>query len=85
MFGYIQINQKELKIREYEKYRSYYCGLCHVLKDRFGRDGQMLLNYDMTFLAILLTGLYEQDTQTQKLRCVIHPLIPHQEHISAFW
>ena len=28
MFGYININQPELKIREYTRYRGFYCGLC---------------------------------------------------------
>ena len=77
MFGYIQINQKELKIREYETYRSYYCGLCHVLKERYGRMAQMMLNYDMTFLAILLTGLYEPEKETGRNRCLPHPAVRH--------
>ena len=32
MFGYIVVNQPELRIREWEIYHSYYCGLCRVLK-----------------------------------------------------
>ena len=47
MFGYVLINKPELKIREFEKYRSYYCGLCHALNDKYGVFGRLTLNYDM--------------------------------------
>ena len=33
LFGYVLVNKPELKIREFETYRSYYCGLCHALKE----------------------------------------------------
>lgn len=59
MFGYIVINQSEMKFKEYDVYRSYYCGLCQSLKERYGVLGQLSLNYDMTFILMLLTGLYE--------------------------
>ncbi len=82
MFGYIQINQQELKIKDFNKYRSYYCGLCHTLKDRYGRTGQMLLNYDMTFLALLLDGLYECRETESKHRCIPHPALSHKETVN---
>ena len=34
MFGYVLVNKPELKIKDFEKYRSYYCGLCHSLGER---------------------------------------------------
>ena len=77
MFGYITVNQKELKIKEYEHYRSYYCGLCRTLKERYGRIGQMTLTYDMTFLVILLTALYESDQHKEQHRCLTHPTKKH--------
>lgn len=79
MFGYVTINKPELKIREYETYRSYYCGLCHVLKDTYGRVGQCTLTYDMTFLVILLSSLYEPETVNDKNRCIVHPAKQHPE------
>ncbi len=82
MFGYIQIHQSELKMKDYDKYRSFYCGLCHILKQRYGRKGQMLLNYDMTFLAILLDGLYEEKQQESRCRCVAHPVVAHRETVT---
>ena len=73
MFGYVVINKPELKIREYDTYRSYYCGLCAALKKRDGRICQMLLNFDCTFLALLLTGLYEPTEEIRSSRCIPHP------------
>lgn len=77
MFGYIYVNEQELKIREYAEYRSFYCGLCRDLQQRYGRTAQMMLNYDLTFLALLLTGLYEPETRTQEHRCIPHPVGKH--------
>lgn len=71
MFGYISINKAEMKFKDYDVYHSYYCGLCKVLKECYGRRGQVTLSFDMTFLVILLTGLYEPDTKTE-ISVVLH-------------
>lgn len=73
MFGYIITNQDELKVKEVKKYRSYYCGLCQSLKERHGVFAQATLTYDMTFLNILLSGLYDVETNCCTTRCVAHP------------
>lgn len=77
MFGYVLINKPELKIREFEIYRSYYCGLCHALKDKCGLFGRATLNYDMTFLVMLLSDLYDEEDETKCSRCMVHPLHKH--------
>ena len=81
MFGYIVINQSEMKFKEYDVYRSYYCGLCQSLKERYGVLGQLSLNYDMTFILMLLTGLYEPEEQ--EARADVWPIlwknIPQEE------
>lgn len=74
MFGYVNINTPELKIKEYLTYRSYYCGLCQTLKKQNGAASRLTLSYDMTFLTILLTGLYEPECRTYEKRCMVHPL-----------
>ena len=63
MFGYIIVNKPELKFKEFDLYQSYYCGLCKTLKDQFGRKGQLTLSYDMAFVVLLLTSLYEPETE----------------------
>ena len=73
MFGYVTANKPELKIREFARYKGYYCGLCHTLLENHGRRGQMTLTYDMTFLVILLSSLYEPKEEEMRKRCLIHP------------
>ena len=77
MFGYIVVNKPEMKFREFDMYQSYYCGLCKSLKDRYGKRGQITLSYDMTFLALLLSSLYEPETVTDYRRCAAHPAQKH--------
>ena len=57
MFGYVTANKPELKIREFARYKGYYCGLCHALNEDYGLFGRLTLNYDMTFLVMLLSDL----------------------------
>ena len=77
MFGYVIVNKAELKVKEFYKYKAYYCGLCKTLKQGYGKVGQMTLSYDMTFLIILLTSLYESQTAKEQNRCMIHPVKKH--------
>ena len=79
MFGYVTVYKDELKIKDYNRYRGYYCGVCRSLKNGYGMVGRMTLTYDMTFLAILLSALYEDDTKMQPKRCVTHPIKKHPE------
>ena len=77
MFGYITICRPELKVKEYDTYRTYYCGLCHSLKERYGQVPRLTLSFDMTFLAILLSGLYEEENRQSCGRCLLHPMQKH--------
>lgn len=74
MFGYVTINRNELSDEDFARYRSYYCGLCRALQKRHGFSGQLILSYDMVFLEVLLTSLYEYDSQSGTGRlCPIRP------------
>lgn len=72
MFGYIIVNKPELKIKEFDEYMAFYCGLCRTLKEKYGLRGQISLSYDLTFLAVFLTGLYEEETKDLPCKCVFH-------------
>jgi hypothetical protein len=74
VFGYISIHKPELKFKDYDVYRSFYCGLCRELKKKYGITGQISLTYDMTFVLILLSALYEPPTEEGKTRCILHPV-----------
>ena len=73
MFGYLIVNKPEMKIKDYERYRAYYCGLCRRLYKHYGKKGQLTLSFDMTFLTILLNGLYEPKLHSGKHFCGLHP------------
>lgn len=77
MFGYVNICKPELKMKDFYKYKAYYCGLCRNLKEHYGFLGQMTLTYDMTFLIVLLTSLYESSTKKEQHRCIVHPAKKH--------
>lgn len=82
MFGYININQKELSEESKKIYQAYYCGLCQKLKTNCGTKGQMLLSYDLTFLIVLLTGLYELENTETEFTCPLHPTKKRMAYIN---
>ncbi len=84
MFGYVTVNRSELKEEEAGRYRAYYCGLCRSLYQSFGRAGQVTLTYDMTFLVILLTSLYEKEPDQLNSRCIVHPAAKHEKLCNVF-
>jgi len=53
MFGYVTVNKPEIKFKDFDMYRSFYCGLCRELRERYGIPGQISLTYDMTFVVLL--------------------------------
>lgn len=77
MFGYVQIRKPELKIKDFEVYRGFYCGLCSRLKEEYGILGELTLTYDMTFLILLLSSVYELPVKRKKERCLAHPAKKH--------
>ena len=81
MFGYVNINRNELSDENKKIYQGYYCGLCQKLKEVSGRKGQMLLNYDMTFLVVLLTGLYELEDKSTDFVCALI----RKKHLPECW
>ena len=78
MLGYMMFRRDELKFREYDRYRAFYCGLCHAIASRCGASSRLALSFEMTFLAMLLTSLYDEEPVTEKKRCLIHPLKKRQ-------
>ena len=74
MFGYVKIDKAELKTKEVQVYTALYCGLCMSLKKNFGEISRFTLNYDITFLQILLSSLYEPQDYGKMTRCLVHPI-----------
>ncbi|MGI6778320.1 MAG: DUF5685 family protein [Acetivibrionales bacterium] len=74
MFGYVLPEKPELKIREYEMFRAYYCGVCKSIGKRYGQISRLTLNYDSAFLAILISSVYQEKVNIKMERCIVHPV-----------
>ena len=57
MFGYVRIAKGELRVWEYETYKTVYCSLCRRLGKTYGVFARLTLSYDFTFLAVLALSL----------------------------
>ena len=77
MFGYVSPVLSVLNEEQRIRYRSFYCGVCHALRSRYGQTLRLSLSNDMAFLAMLLTSLYEPETFIKNARCCVHPLKSH--------
>lgn len=77
MFGYVCANTEALSKDEMKIYRGLYCGLCRTLKERYGNLSRMMLTYDMTFLILVLSSIYNSEDQYGDERCMVHPLKKH--------
>ena len=73
MFGYLAADLSRLSPEELARYKACYCGLCRSLQERHGPLSRLTLNYDMTFLVLLLQSLYEPEERGGDENCLIHP------------
>ncbi|HCA04488.1 MAG TPA: hypothetical protein DEO32_01180 [Ruminococcaceae bacterium] len=74
MFGYLQIQKNELLVREYEAYKSVYCGLCKQMGKDYSFLTRLTLSYDCTFYAMLLMSLHRSCSGFDNGRCRFNPL-----------
>ena len=66
MFGYVRPVLEKLSPEEQDRFQSVYCGLCHALGQNYGPWARLILNYDFTFLALVLM---EGEGCTASFRC----------------
>ena len=69
MFGYLVAATKVLENEDLARYKSVYCGLCRSLSRCFGQTARLTLNFDMTFLVLLLGSLYEPEEALSERHC----------------
>lgn len=72
MLGYVQVYKPDLKVREYEIYQGYYCGVCKYIGSEYGQLPRMALSYDAAFLACLLASVDETPDAPAQEHCVVH-------------
>ena len=80
MFGYLVADPGLLTEEEFARYRACYCGLCRTIQERHGEAARLGLTYDMTFLTLLLSSLYEPEETAGAGKCLPHPVEPR-----AWW
>lgn len=74
MFGYVKPMTSELKVREYELYKSIYCGLCRAMGENICYSQRFTLSYDILFLALVRIALTNESIHVEKRRCPVHPI-----------
>ena len=70
MFGYVNIYKDELKIKDFQHFKAYYCGLCKELGKKFNQLVRLGLNYDFTFLAIMADAMCDGEILLKKEGCI---------------
>ena len=74
MFGYVKALTPELRVKEFELYKSVYCGLCHHIKKR-SSFMTFSLSYDFVLPALFALAFTDIGSISfQKKRCLVHPL-----------
>ena len=73
MFGYVKPLENELKIREFELYKSFYCGLCKTMGKKISPVSKITLNYDIVFLVLLRVALTSENIENKAFRCKLKP------------
>ena len=74
MFGFVSVNGSELEKAEQKRYGAVYCGICRQLRERSCDTARLGLSYDMAFLALLLSSLYEPEETYGPNACKLHPI-----------
>ncbi|MBQ0084107.1 MAG: hypothetical protein KBS52_05020 [Clostridiales bacterium] len=74
MFGYVRVYKPELRLKEWEMYKSVYCALCKKLGKDYGVFARFTLSYDFTFLACLKMSLEDSNCDIERKCCVFNPL-----------
>ena len=60
--------KSELKVKEYEMFKAFYCGICKSMAKRIGNLPRITLNYDSTFLALILASLSSDELKITRKR-----------------
>ncbi len=76
MFGFVTANIAELTKEQKARYNAVYCGICRQIRDRSSQGARLGLSYDMAFLALLLSSLYEPEETGGDRACALHPIRP---------
>ena len=74
MFGYVKTDMPNMYVKDTVLYKAMYCGLCKGIGKVCGQRGRLVLNYDLTFLSVLLHNVADIDVKVEKQRCIVHQI-----------
>lgn len=74
MFGYIRPLRDELLIREFNYYRSIYCGICKSIGRRYGQLPRLGITYDLAFYTLFAMSFASEEGEISQEHCIIHPI-----------
>ena len=74
MLGYVTVEKPELKLKEFELYSGYYCGVCKSISRRHGQLPRFVLSYDAAFLGLVMAGVNDDKNEISREHCIIHPI-----------
>ena len=74
MFGYVNVNWKELPRERQQRFGAVYCGVCRRIRIQSGQLSRLGLQYDAAFLGLLLMSLYEPGETSGSNACLLHPI-----------
>ena len=74
MFGYVTVYKELISEADYTIFKQYYCGLCRAIGRRCSQTARLGLSYDLTFLAIVLSSISDDETESENKPCIIHPI-----------
>lgn len=84
MFGYVTADFSRLDEEQRLRYQSCYCGLCRALRQEGSRLCPLAVNFDMVFLILLLSSLYDGEETEGAARCAAHPF-RKQPYFQTCW
>lgn len=74
MYGYIIPDKMNMFMKDYYRYRAFYCGLCKCIGHVQGEAMRFTTNYDMTFVSLFLHGYLGIEPEFRNEGCILNPI-----------
>lgn len=74
MFGYIIPDKPNMYMKDYYRYRAFYCGLCKCIGHECSEMMRFTTNYDMTFISLLAHGVLGVEPEFSNEGCILNPM-----------
>lgn len=74
MFGYLDIDKKNIEDGQRGLWQSFMCALCFSTKKLFGNIPRMFITNDINTFNVLFHSILQTDVELTKSRCFAHPV-----------